>query len=229
MRLLTSFQWLDNEVINLLWEILRKIKLNKFVLWIIQLVLGCYYKVGLLFPFDRNESKQVLPILASRLTQLGIGFAVNLIQASLQKWLQFLVIKLYALPLYSSASCSITALTSKGPTSVFPIKIDFLNVNPSHFFGSPSKIPVVGYSWAPNAYSIPWTAQVNPINTSLKTEQRDKETVQTANNKHYPEKSHKNRKTECSWPKLLRNYESYNSKSFKTQNLSSAKEYRLNL
>lgn len=51
-----------------------------------------------------------------------------------------------------------TALTSAGPMSVFPIKIVFLNENPSHCLGSPSKIPVVGYSWAPKAYSTPWTA-----------------------------------------------------------------------
>ena len=102
----------------------------------------------------------LLPILASRLIQLGIGFPVSLIQASLQKWLQFLVIKLYAFPLYSPASSSITALTSSGPRSVFPMKIVFLNVNPSHCFGSPSNIPVVGYSWAPNAYSMPWTEYI---------------------------------------------------------------------
>jgi len=35
-----------------------------------------------------------LPIRARRLTQLGIGFPVNLIQVSSQKWLQFLVIRL---------------------------------------------------------------------------------------------------------------------------------------
>lgn len=106
----------------------------------------------------RVHPNRVLPILASRLTQLGIGFPVSLMQASLQKWLQFLVIKLYAFPLYSPASSSsMTALTSPGPISVFPIKIVFLNVNPSHCFGSPSKIPVDGYSWAPNAYSTPWT------------------------------------------------------------------------
>lgn len=42
---------------------------------------------------EKNRNGKI-PILARRLTQLGIGFPVNLIQASLQKWLQFLVIKL---------------------------------------------------------------------------------------------------------------------------------------
>lgn len=98
---------------------------------------------------------QKKPILARRFTQLGIGLPVNLMHASLQKWLQFLVMRLYAFPLYSSAKSPIIPLTSSGPTSVHPIKIAFLKLNPSHCFGSPSNIPVVGYSWAPNAYSTP--------------------------------------------------------------------------
>lgn len=109
--------------------------------------------------------KAFLPILARRFTQLGIGLPVNLIHASLQKWLQFLVMRLYAFPLYSSAKSPIIPLTSSGPTSVHPIKIAFLKLNPSHCFGSPSNIPVVGYSWAPNAYSTPWTAW-HPITTT---------------------------------------------------------------
>lgn len=103
--------------------------------------------------------KEGLPILARRLIQFGIELPESLMQASLQKWLQFLVMRLYAFPRYFSPRFSITTLTSPSLISVHPIKIDFLNLNPSQILGSPSKIPVVGYSWAPNAYSTPWTAQ----------------------------------------------------------------------
>lgn len=46
-----------------------------------------------------GKKKRIIPILASRLTQLGIELPVSRIQASLQKWLQFLVMRLYAFPL----------------------------------------------------------------------------------------------------------------------------------
>lgn len=118
-------------------------------------------KISILRRKRRGNCCNPLPIRARRLTQLGIGLPVSRTQASLQKWLQFFLIRWYAFPLYSSASSSITALTWAGPMLVFPIKILFLNVNP-HCFGSPSKIPVVGYSWAPNAYSTPWTASWGP-------------------------------------------------------------------
>ena len=102
-----------------------------------------------------QEMVDFLPNLARRLTQRGIGFPVNWIHTSLQKWLQFLVIRWYVFPKYSLASFSINEHTSFGPKSVLPIKIDFLNVKPGHCFGSTSKIPVVECSCAPKPYSTP--------------------------------------------------------------------------
>ncbi|KAM2399297.1 hypothetical protein ACFXTH_035873 [Malus domestica] len=61
-------------------------------------------------------------------------------------WLQFLVIRWYGFPEYSSVSFSIKARTSFGSKSVLPIKIDFLNTKLGHCFGSTSKIPVVAWS-----------------------------------------------------------------------------------
>lgn len=111
--------------------------------------------------------KYFLPSRASRLTQRGIGFPVNLWHTSLQKWLQFFVIRWYVFPEYSSANFSMNARTSLGPRSVLPIRIDFLNVKPGHCFGSTSKIPVVEWSWAPKAYSTPWTGKTIKIHNQL--------------------------------------------------------------
>lgn len=117
---------------------------------------------------QNNNMLICLPKRASRLTHLGIGFWVSLTQTSLQKWLQFLEMRLYLFPRYSSASFSIKTLTSFAAMSVFPTRIDFLNVKPGHFFGSTSKMPVLGDSCAPNAYSTPWTTKNKNIQVHYK-------------------------------------------------------------
>jgi len=106
-----------------------------------------------------NTQLQRTPKRASRFTHLGIDFWASLRQTSLQKWLQFLVMRWYLFPWYSSANFSIKTRTSFATKSVFPTRIDFLNVKPGHFFGSTSKIPVLDDSCAPNAYSTPWTTK----------------------------------------------------------------------
>jgi len=63
----------------------------------------------------------------------------------------------------------------------FPIRIVFLKVKPSHLFGSPSNIPVDGYSCAPNANSTPWTVpeqrnMKNSIFVRIKGKESDPET-----------------------------------------------------
>lgn len=78
------------------------------------------------------------------------------------------------MPEYFSDSFSINSRTSLGPMSVLPIKIDFLNIKPGHCFGSTSKTPVVDCSWAPNAYSTPWTAMIYQL---IKVKQNNWHTV----------------------------------------------------
>lgn len=96
-------------------------------------------------------------MLARRFTQRGIGVPTRRRQTSLQKWLQFLEMRWYEQPVYDSAIFSMKVLTSRGPRSVRPMSIDFRKRNPGHCRGSPSNIPVVGWSCAPYAYSTPCT------------------------------------------------------------------------
>lgn len=60
------------------------------------LTLFSFLRCWILVVFTLSGITQLhkIPIRARRLTQLGMGFPVSLTQASLQKWLQFLVIRL---------------------------------------------------------------------------------------------------------------------------------------
>ena len=85
-----------------------------------------------------------LPNLARRFTQLGTGTPTRRMQTSLQKWLQFLCIKLYDSPVYSHANSSMKSWSVRTSIQIVPTIIDLRNWKPGYCLGFTSKTPLVG-------------------------------------------------------------------------------------
>lgn len=98
------------------------------------------------------------PNRASLFTHPGIRLPVNLNETSSVKWLQFLEMRWYVSPWYSAAIFSINVRNSKGDILMCPKNMEHLYKKPGQLFGSTSKTPLTGKSWAPNPYSLPWTS-----------------------------------------------------------------------
>lgn len=106
-------------------------------------------------PFPGMTQVKTTPILARRLTQRGMRARTRRRQAASQKWLQLRDTRLYASPGKSAASSAMSARTSARVRSVVPTSTDSRNVYPGHRRGTTSKIPLLGPSCAPYAYSTP--------------------------------------------------------------------------